>query len=90
MEKKKDESNGETPIVGECGHLHVSAIEATFTHLICGLGLAIALWLAQSVNQISDPSSALRIICVSLVLFPLLSVEFNFFIIFKLADYFSL
>lgn len=68
MEKKNtDETSAEASLTGEEGARDVSAMEAMFIHLICGVCLAISFWLAQlieSVNLVSDPFRTLRLICV--------------------------
>ncbi|KAH0982948.1 hypothetical protein GBA52_010125 [Prunus armeniaca] len=45
----------------------ISATEALVVHLICGLGLTVAFWVAHnvhSVNLTTHPSHTLRLICV--------------------------
>ncbi|XP_020414423.1 uncharacterized protein LOC18781784 isoform X2 [Prunus persica] len=45
----------------------ISATEALVVHLICGLGLAVAFWVAHnlhSINLTTHPSHTLRLICV--------------------------
>lgn len=50
----------------------VSPMQTFFIHLICGVGLAVGLWVARnfySINLISDPSRTLRLIWVPFLLF---------------------
>ncbi|OAY37026.1 uncharacterized protein C1450.15 [Manihot esculenta] len=58
----------------------VSALQAFFVHLICGLGLAIALWVAHNfyaINLVSDPSRTLRLIWI--VQSPIVTLLYSWF-----------
>lgn len=50
---------------------NASATGAVLVHLLCGLGLGIAVWFAQSVESVSlvsDPVHTLRLISVSFLI----------------------
>lgn len=67
--------------------ISISATQAFLVHLICGLGLAITLWVAHnlySINLVSDPSPTLLLTWVLLYL-PLFVFHFFFIKIFVLT-----
>ncbi|KDP41947.1 hypothetical protein JCGZ_26965 [Jatropha curcas] len=65
MEEEEKKSNTTKTSTAENSSRSVSFLQAFFVHIICGLGLAIALWVAHdlySINLVSDPSRTLRLI----------------------------
>ncbi|EEF49252.1 phosphatidylinositol-glycan biosynthesis, class f, putative [Ricinus communis] len=65
MEEEKNKSSTAASTSGISSCRSVSILLACLVHLICGLGLAVSLWVAHnlySVNLVSDPSDTLLLI----------------------------
>ncbi|KAF2301551.1 hypothetical protein GH714_025751 [Hevea brasiliensis] len=83
-EKKQKKSSIAKASNAENSSQSLSALQVFSIHMICGLGLAIALWMAHnlySINVISDPSCTLRLIWVSL------SLSLDFVVLFFLYEF---
>lgn len=88
MEKTKKQTRSSYGTVS-----FIPPLQAFVLHLLCGLGLALAFWVARnvySVNLIADPAQTLRLIWVpyrlSLCFWVLLKFEFDFDIIFQVIE----
>ncbi|XP_057997557.1 PIGF/3-ketodihydrosphingosine reductase fusion protein-like [Hevea brasiliensis] len=78
--KKKEMGNIAKASTAENSSRSVSALQALSIHLICGLGLAIGLWVAHnlySMNVVSDPSRTLRLIWI--VESPIVTLLYSWF-----------
>ncbi|KAJ9178905.1 hypothetical protein P3X46_010751 [Hevea brasiliensis] len=78
--KKKEMGNIAKASTAENSSRSVSALQALSIHLICGLGLSIALWVAHnlySINLVSDPSRTLRLIWI--VESPIVTLLYSWF-----------
>uniref|UniRef100_A0A2P2JQR0 Uncharacterized protein MANES_11G069000 n=1 Tax=Rhizophora mucronata TaxID=61149 RepID=A0A2P2JQR0_RHIMU len=66
MKTKKQEKN-EGEDANQHQSISISRLQACSVHMICGLGLAVAFWVAHnlySISLVSHPSPTLRLICI--------------------------